>query len=88
MTDSLDDERTLWYVQRAHIQQVLRQTWGNKKEAAKILGISRRALYRRLERYKMDDDWIQRRPDPPPSHYEITTEAPAADKEDDITKKP
>jgi DNA-binding NtrC family response regulator len=32
-----------------HIASVLRQTGGNKKAAAEILGISRRALYRRLE---------------------------------------
>jgi DNA-binding NtrC family response regulator len=36
-------------VEMEHIEAVLRQTGGNKKAAAEVLGISRRALYRRLE---------------------------------------
>jgi two-component system response regulator AtoC len=41
--------RPLADVEMEHIEAVLRQTGGNKKVAAEILGISRRALYRRLE---------------------------------------
>ncbi len=37
--------------ERAHILDVLKQVRGNRMKAAKVLGISRRALYRRLERY-------------------------------------
>jgi DNA-binding NtrC family response regulator len=37
-------------VERRHIQDALRKTGGNKKAAASLLGLSRRALYRRLER--------------------------------------
>jgi two-component system response regulator HydG len=38
-------------LERDHIVEVLRQVRGNRMAAAKVLGISRRALYRRLERY-------------------------------------
>ena len=38
------------------IAKVLRMTGGNKSEAARILGITRRALYGRLERYGLDDE--------------------------------
>jgi DNA-binding NtrC family response regulator len=37
-------------VERDHIQRALVRAGGNKKAAAKMLGLSRRALYRRLER--------------------------------------
>jgi two-component system response regulator HydG len=37
-------------VEREHIQRALLRAGGNKKAAAKMLGLSRRALYRRLER--------------------------------------
>jgi len=42
-------------VERGHIIDVLRQVSGNRMAAAKILGISRRALYRRLERHQIAD---------------------------------
>ena len=35
---------------REEIDRVLSQVDGNKSEAARLLGLSRRALYRRLER--------------------------------------
>src|SRR5262249_4552760 len=38
-------------IEREHIVDVLRQVNGNRMAAAKVLGISRRALYRRLERH-------------------------------------
>src|SRR5207237_1853644 len=38
-------------VEREHILEVLRQVNGNRMAAAKVLGISRRALYRRLDRH-------------------------------------
>jgi two-component system response regulator HydG len=40
-------------VERGHILDVLRQVNGNRMAAARILGISRRALYRRLERHNI-----------------------------------
>jgi transcriptional regulator of acetoin/glycerol metabolism len=38
-------------VERGHIVRVLAETRGNKLAAARRLGISRRTLYRRLERH-------------------------------------
>jgi two-component system, NtrC family, response regulator AtoC len=45
------DPRLLSLVEREHVLHVLQQTGGNKKAAAKILGISRRSLYRLLEEH-------------------------------------
>jgi two-component system response regulator HydG len=43
-------------IERAHILEVLRQLKGNRMAAARVLGISRRALYRRLERHQFGDE--------------------------------
>jgi len=43
-------------IEREHILEVLRQVNGNRMAAAKVLGISRRALYRRLERHHLADE--------------------------------
>jgi two-component system response regulator AtoC len=40
-------------IEREHILEVLRQVNGNRMAAAKLLGISRRALYRRLDRHHL-----------------------------------
>jgi DNA-binding NtrC family response regulator len=42
--------------ERNRILDVLQRTGGNKMSAARILGLSRRALYRRLERYGISED--------------------------------
>jgi two-component system, NtrC family, response regulator HydG len=44
------DGDSLASVERDHIQRALAKAGGNKKVAAQMLGLSRRALYRRLER--------------------------------------
>jgi DNA-binding NtrC family response regulator len=43
-------------LERGHIVDVLRKVNGNRMAAAKVLGISRRALYRRLERHQIIDE--------------------------------
>jgi DNA-binding NtrC family response regulator len=43
-------------IEREHIIEVLRQVNGNRMAAAKVLGISRRALYRRLDRHRIQDE--------------------------------
>lgn len=45
------DIMTLEEVIKSHIQAVLKRCDGNKSRAAKILGISRRALFRKIEKY-------------------------------------
>ena len=47
------DSRNLRDLERHHIQEVLKQEKGNKAHTAKALGISRRALYRLIEKYKL-----------------------------------
>jgi two-component system response regulator HydG len=59
-TGRADELVTLEELERRYIQQVLEATRNNKSEAAKILGIDRRSLYRRLH----DDD--SQPPDAPP----------------------
>ena len=48
-------------VEREHIQRALARANGNKKAAAKMLGLSRRALYRRLERLDLAATITRRR---------------------------
>jgi len=42
---------TLDEVRRRHVVHVLDQCGGNRSEAAKILGVDRKTLYRRLRRW-------------------------------------
>ena len=44
---------TLKDLEREYIMRVLENTGGNKTEAAKILGVDRTTLYRKLEEYKV-----------------------------------
>jgi transcriptional regulator with GAF, ATPase, and Fis domain len=46
--------------EREHIVDVLRNVGGNRMAAAKVLGISRRALYRRLDRHNIGTAAAQR----------------------------
>jgi DNA-binding NtrC family response regulator len=50
--------------ERTSVQRALERAKGNKKLAAEFLGVSRRALYRRLERLQLADT-ITRRPHAP-----------------------
>ncbi len=46
----IGDALTLEELERLHIAAVLRRTGGNRSQAAKILGIERKSLYRKAER--------------------------------------
>jgi DNA-binding NtrC family response regulator len=56
--EPVDAGRTLAEVERRHIFRILEETGGNHVRAAEILGIDRRTLYRKLERYKVPADQI------------------------------
>ncbi|HXW08480.1 MAG TPA: sigma-54 dependent transcriptional regulator [Vicinamibacterales bacterium] len=58
------DADLLVNVERDHIQRALVRAGGNKKAAAKMLGLSRRALYRRLERLDLATTISRRRDSP------------------------
>ncbi|HVL66089.1 MAG TPA: sigma-54 dependent transcriptional regulator [Vicinamibacterales bacterium] len=54
------DPDLLATVERDHIQRALARAGGNKKAAARMLGLSRRALYRRLERLDLAETITRR----------------------------
>lgn len=49
----LDTGRVLWMAQRAVIEHVLARVGGNITRAAKILGIDRVSLQRKMRKYGM-----------------------------------
>ncbi len=55
ITPDEKDLRPLEQIERDHIQKVLSAVSGNKRRAARILGISLRNLYRKLEHYGLTD---------------------------------
>ncbi len=59
--DATPSDDLLITVEREHIQRALVRSHGNKKAAARMLGLSRRALYRRLERLDLGDTIMRRR---------------------------
>jgi DNA-binding NtrC family response regulator len=52
---ALAKQLTLRDLEREYIGKVLQTTQGNKTEAARILGVDRTTLYRKLEDYKLKD---------------------------------
>jgi len=48
--EGADDPNLMVNAQRGHVERVLSQVGGNKTAAARMLGISRRSIYRRLDR--------------------------------------
>jgi DNA-binding NtrC family response regulator len=52
--DTVGDPRHLSEVERRHVQAVLHEEKGNKVHAARVLGISRRSLYRLIEKYQLE----------------------------------
>ena len=61
-TEAGSDDRSLSALERERIRDVLDRTGGNKMTASRILGLSRRALYRRLERYGLEAETPHKRP--------------------------
>jgi len=55
------ESESLARVERDHIQRALVKAGGNKKLAAQMLGLSRRALYRRLDRLDLGGNISRRR---------------------------
>jgi DNA-binding NtrC family response regulator len=53
-TEQGSDPRHLSEVERRHVQSVLQQEKGNKVHAARVLGVSRRSLYRLIEKYRLE----------------------------------
>jgi DNA-binding NtrC family response regulator len=49
------DPKSLREVERRYVRDVLLQENGNKVHAARVLGISRRALYRLIEKYHLKE---------------------------------
>jgi transcriptional regulator with PAS, ATPase and Fis domain len=52
-SELVGEERTLKEIERRHILRILEETGGNHARAAEILGIDRRTLYRKLDKYKV-----------------------------------
>jgi two-component system response regulator HydG len=63
--EAMPSDDLLVTVEREHIQRALARAHGNKKAAARALGLSRRALYRRLERLDLGDTIMRRRESSP-----------------------
>lgn len=55
ITESALIGQPLATIEKWAIEETLRLTGGNREEAAKVLGIGARTLYRRLDQYKKDD---------------------------------
>ncbi len=55
LTQALEQRLTLRDLEREYIGKVLANTSGNKTEAARILGVDRTTLYRKLEEYKFKE---------------------------------
>ena len=59
-TDAPEELITLEEMERRYVRQVLAAVGGNKTHAARVLGIDRRSLYRRLEDKEKDKDKAER----------------------------
>jgi len=53
---NMPETPTLESIEKAYIYYVMKQTRGKKSRAARILGIDNSTLYRKLERYKLEEE--------------------------------
>ena len=60
MAEDPEPTHALSSLERAHIMKVIAESGGNKARAARQLGLSRRALYRRLERHGLAEPAMRR----------------------------
>ena len=49
--NEIDDDLNLAAIEKKAIETALRRTQGNRRESAKMLGISERTLYRKIDEY-------------------------------------
>ena len=54
LEEAASDTATLEDIEKTYIEKVLARTDGNQSEAAEILGISRRTLYRKMQTYGIE----------------------------------
>jgi DNA-binding NtrC family response regulator len=54
--DSDSPEMTLEELEREHLRRVLNQVKGDKVKAAQVLGIHLSTLYRKVQRYRLDNE--------------------------------
>lgn len=65
-----EDLPSLAEVEAGHIQRVYGITGGNKAQTARILGVDRTTLYRKLERYEIDETSTEPQPISAPGRVE------------------
>ncbi len=70
---SADELVPLEEIERRYIARVLQVTQGNKKAAARILGLDRKTLYRKVERYRLEMDGPRETPGPEGDHTQAET---------------
>jgi DNA-binding NtrC family response regulator len=78
-TESPGELITLDEMERRYVRQVLNAVGGNKTHAARILGIDRRSLYRRLEEPRNDGKTESKPPEraaSPMEHHRAPTAPP------------
>ena len=68
---ALADDGTLSAIEKARVVEVLQKQKGNKSRAAHVLGISRRSLYRLLEKYGLDGVPLEGGIEPPHSRMTV-----------------
>jgi DNA-binding NtrC family response regulator len=69
-TPSIDNDTQLAAIERAHVISVLERNQGNKARAARMLGVTRRSLYRLIEKYGLEEGHSASEPSDQPADPE------------------